>query len=456
MSRCLSRIALGALLVSGCTRPRTEPAQNVLVIVIDTLGAEHLGAYGGPTRSPSIDRLAREGVLFERAFSTAPWTKPSIASLFTGVMPSRHGVRRLTDRLNESVATLAEHAQACGFETHAVISHFLITTEHGYGQGFDTFDGSAIAGHEGISSRKVTDQALAFLERRTDERFFLFVHYFDPHFAYHQHKRFAHTGDYEGPVASGMEIWSLRDLRGELAQADVEHLRDLYREEIAFTDFHVGRLLDALAEHGLAEDTLVVFTADHGEELMEHGWIGHTRTLYDELLRVPLIISLPSRIEPRVVPEPVSLLDVAPTIAQLAGLPRLPGWEGTSLAPLLCEGKGVHLNRPVFAEVSFGNADPGAEARNPRAADKVAHKTAVIVNDLKLIHDEPSDSYELFDRRSDGEERKNLWQAGFQSSHPLAQRLRAWEKARAEGSLGDAAVFDEAQLEELRRLGYVR
>jgi len=454
------RWALIAPLMSlaACGGGSEPPIENVVVIVVDTLGAGHLGAYGSETRSAHFDRLAEGGVRFEQAYSTAPWTKPSIASLFTGVMPSTHGVQKLADKLGEELLTLAELAREGGFHTHAVVSHFLITPEHGYGQGFAGFDGGAIAGHDGISSRNVTDRALAFLGEHASQpdsrRFFLFVHYFDPHFTYHHHPRFSHTAPYDGPVRSGMEIWGLRDLRPELETRDVDHLKGLYREEIAFTDHHIGRLLAGLARNGLDGDTLVVFSSDHGEELMEHGWIGHTRTLYDELIRVPLVFSLPGTLDARVVSEPVSILDVAPTIAQLCGLPYHPRWEGLSLAPLLRDGEAVHLDRPVFAEVAFGS--DRSERRNERAGEKFARKTAVVLNDFKLIHDEPSGSYELYDRSGEGIEERNLWRDDMSASHPLYTTLKVWEDGRGSGVTAEDSAFDEAQLEELRQLGYVR
>ena len=442
----------------GGGSPSGEPAAaNVVLVVVDTLGAGHLGAWGAETRTPTVDRLAARGARFERAYSTAPWTKPSVASLLTGLMPSSHGVRKLNDRLADDVLTLAELAEQGGLRTHAVVSHTLLTPEHGYGQGFGSFDGSAISGHDGITSADVTDRALAYLDTLPggDERFFLFVHYFDPHYAYHHHAPFAHTGAYDGPVEPAMEIWSLRDRRDALGEEDLAYLRGLYREEVAFTDHHVGRLLRGLEERGLGDETLVVFTADHGEELMEHGWIGHTRTLYDELLRIPLVLSLPGVLPPRTVAEPVSLLDVTPTIAQLAGLPRRPEWEGVSLAPLLLEGRAVHADRPVFAEVTFGRDLPAEERRNPHAGEKFAHKTAVILNDAKLVHDEPSDSWELYDRSTDAGERRNLWEEGMEGTHPLHVLLRAWEAGRGSRT-GPSAELDDAALDELRKLGYVR
>jgi arylsulfatase A-like enzyme len=477
---------------SGSGRGGLPPLEelNVLLVVIDTLGAEHVSCLGpsiGPPTTPALDRLAAGGVLFDRAYSPAPWTQPAVASLFTGEMPSSHRVLRLFDRLDPAETTLAERLAGRGFATAGVVSHELLDSRYGFDQGFAHFDASAAGGHRTVSSPEVTAKALGWLDRWLGggearegaggrPPFFLFVHYFDPHYVYLHHERFSRTRGYGGPLTPGMDIWALRDARAALTPADVGYLRDLYREEVAFTDFHLGRLLAGLRQRGLERDTLVVVTADHGEELMRHGWIGHTRTLYDELLRVPLVVSLPGRIAPRRVEEPVSLVDLVPTLLELSGRAEQPAEveegrpAGISLVPALTGGAPPPADRDLFAEVSFATrADDPA-----KFAEKTAFKTAVLSGPWKLVHDLAGGSWQLYDRRSDPEELHDLAPAAGApaaggadggESEPatralrrLQRRLAAWERERGGAPDRATSAVDPSaeELERLRALGYLR
>jgi arylsulfatase A-like enzyme len=437
-----------ALLASACARPESP---NVVLVVLDTVAAEHVGSeVPGLGHTPNLDRLAREGVVFQRAFSTAPWTQPSVASLFTSRMPSSHGVLRLRQVLTPTQVTLAERLEAEGYDTAGFVTHDLLRSRFGYAQGFRHWDESHIGGHEGITSRKVTDAVLSWLRtRESDAPFFLFVHYFDPHFVYQHHASHDLTAGYEGPLRPGMDIWELRNQRDRLTPDDIAYLVGLYREEIAFTDEHLGRLLDYLDTSGLAKRTLVAVVADHGEEFMQRGWIGHTRTLHDELVRVPLVLRLPGVLEPRAEPTPVSTLDVAPTVLELAGAEADPESEGRSLLPYLGAAAPPLPPHDVRAEVSF--VAPRIDTRS----EQTVFLTALIRGDLKIVHDLVSGRFELYDRASDPGERSDRFGA-----HPRAEELRdallAWEAAR-DGHGAPAALLEptEAELERLRALGYV-
>jgi arylsulfatase A-like enzyme len=395
-----------------------------------------------------------------------------VASLLTGRMPSAHRLVRLFDRLPDTETTLAERLAARGFATAAVVSHLLLDADYGFGQGFAHFDASAAGGHRAITSPEVTDAALAWLDRwaagegslpagaaasSAQPPFFLLVHYFDPHYVYRHHPRFDRTAGYRGPLHSGMDIWALRDRRSSLTAADVDYLTGLYREEVAFTDHHLGRLLTELERRDLAGDTLVVVTADHGEELMRHGWIGHTRTLYDELLHVPLVVSLPGRLAPRVVDEPVSLVDLVPTLLAMSERPEeVAGGTGVSLLPWL-RGEspgGAAVDRDLFAEVSFAPV-PGDE---PRMIEKAAFKTALLAGPLKLVHDLAVERWHLFDRAADPEELRDLAGTGHPAERRLQRRLTDWERQRDEAVQADAARVtpDAEELDRLRALGYLR
>jgi arylsulfatase A-like enzyme len=431
------------------------PDHNVVLIVIDTLGARYLGAHTpGLDNSPTIDRLAREGVHFTRAYTTAPWTQPAVASLFTSQVPSRHGVRQIFHRLDTGHTTLAEHLKQRGLRTAGVISHFVIGDEFGYGQGFDSYDASPVGDHRAVTSDAVTDGAIAAVDRLAGEPFFLFVHYFDPHWYYNHHPRFDQTQDYTGDLLPGMEIGDLRARRDQLSAADVAYLEGLYREEIAFTDHQVARLLDHLAARGLDQETVVILTADHGEEFMQHGWIGHTATLYEELIHVPLVVHAPGRFAARQVDTPVSLLDLAPTILDLQGLAPVAEHGGVSLAPVL-RGATEPPQRPLFAEVSY-IAPQGWPSGDGKV--KRYFLSAVVQGSSKLIHDHQAGTWEFYDLATDPREQQDRFLADDPAQRPLLQTLHAWQVDHTAGweqEMQQDLAIDPAAARRLRALGYV-
>jgi len=436
-------------------RGPAEASPNVLLVVIDTLGADHVdGLPPGARATPEIDRLAAGGVAFQRAYSTAPWTQPAVASLMTSKMPSSHGVLGLMDSVPADQRTLPEHFRAHGYRTAAVVSHILVGRRFGWGKGFEAFDESPVGDHGSITSDKVSDAAIRELTRLARERFFLFVHYFDPHYVYNHHPAFDRTSGYKGKLRPAMDIWALLDSRPRLRAEDERYLLGLYREEAAFTDAQLGRVLAALRTLGIEGNTLVVVTADHGEEFNRHGWIGHTKNLYDDVLRVPLVLSFPGRLAARRIEAPVSLLDVAPTLLDLAGVAGFPGgFEGVSLADCAAGGPCPGRERELLAEVSFG-MQPGDP---PRFAEKVAFKTALRVGDRKLIHDLIAGRFELYDLAADPLELSNLAGAGRGEEPKLRARLLAWEGARRPPrASGDTVRPGPEDIERLRALGYVR
>lgn len=458
MPKSAALLGASVFLLAACTAPRPGGAPrgpNVLLVVIDTLGADHVDRLPPDLRATrEIDRLAAGAVTFQRAYTTAPWTQPSVTSLMTSKMPSRHGVLRLLDKVPPELQTLPEHFHAHGFRTAAVVSHTLLGRRFGWGEGFDSFDESPTGDHASVTSHKVTDAAIRMLTGLARQRFFLFVHYFDPHYVYNHHPEFDRTSWYTGTLRPAMDIWDLLGMRPQLRPEDERYLLELYREEAAFTDAHLGRLLAALRSLGLEGNTLVAVTADHGEEFNRHGWIGHTKNLYDDVLRVPLVLSLPGRLVPRRVEAPVSLLDVAPTLLELAGIAGVSaGFEGLSIAGCAEGGPCPAPDRELLAEVSFGMQpdDP------PRFAEKVAFKTALRVGRRKLVHDLLVQRFELYDTDADPAEASNLAGAGGEEETRLRARLRAWEDARpAPRAPGNAVRPDPQVLERLRALGYVQ
>ncbi|MEM7200825.1 MAG: sulfatase [Planctomycetota bacterium] len=440
---------------SGRGAPKLDDL-NVLVVVIDTFGAEHAGAFMNPehAHTPHLDALAARSVVFRRAYAPAPWTQPSVASLFTGNMPSRHGALQMTDTLRESQVTLAEALKSRGFATGAVISNFILRPRFGYARGFDSFQTRpAAASRSGITSGRVTNRAIDWIDRHADARFLMYAHYFDPHFAYVHHAEYDRTSDYGGPLEPSMPIGKLRAQRDELTRADLDYLIGLHHEEIAFTDAQVGRLLAHLRDRDLEENTLVIVTSDHGEEFMRHGWLGHTRTLYEELLHVPMIISLPGTFAPRTVDDPVSLIDILPTLLALSPTQDDAGLDGYSLLPYL-DGTGA----PAAGRAMLGEVSAVPVGKDRFAHERVAFKTSLLAGSLKVIHDLTNDSWELYDLAQDPEELKDLAESGHPALDGLRENLLAWEEVRApEGEDGGTpSALTAEELERLRQLGYAK
>lgn len=385
----------------GCGHPDARP--NLLLVIVDTQRADHLGLYGYERdTSPTLDALAREGVWFERAYVPAPWTKPSIASVLTGRYPREHGLIRMRQRLPEEALTLAEILRSEGWSTAAVVSNLLIGHTFGFAQGFERFSEDEALGHGHISSPGVTRRAIGLLDALPPP-FFLLVHYFDPHYAYLPHESVDFAAPSAGRLSGDESMQHLREMG--LDAEELGFLKDVYDEELRFTDDAIGRLLGAVADRGLLENTIVVATADHGEEFLDRGWIGHTRTLYDELIHSPLLIRLPQRMRTpelrgRSVSQPVSLVALAPTLLELLGVPAPPGagFAHRSLVPLM-QGH-AEDPEPVYAEVDF-------LASEENAPEDVRMR-AIVDGRHKLIDDELKQRIELYDLEADPGERRNL------------------------------------------------
>jgi arylsulfatase A-like enzyme/Flp pilus assembly protein TadD len=304
------------------TRPAA--ARNFVLVTIDTLRADHVGAYGYAAKTtPSLDRIARSGVRFDRAYAPAPITLTSHASMLTGRYPPGHGARDNGMRVTAGIPTMATVLREQGFQTAAFIAAFPLDRRFGLSPGFDLYSDRMPRGPGGKllnerPGREVVDEALAWLERRSPNApFFVWVHLFEPHAPY-----------------------------GEPANAAGRTAIERYDEEIRTADAQVGRLLDGLG-HALA-DTLVVAVGDHGEAFGEHGEITHSLFVYDTTLRVPWVMMGPGvAATAAAITDPVCLIDMAPTVLALLGKGKIDS-DGVDLRPLLAGG---HLPpRDLYAE----------------------------------------------------------------------------------------------------------
>lgn len=449
-------LAAGAWYHSLRTIRAMRPDYNVLVVLADTVRSDRLGCYGSALGlTPEIDRFAEGAVRFERAFAHAPWTLPSVASLFTSRCPAGHGAGGHIGTfsvLPQDAVTVAEVFRDAGAETHAITNVLFLSSTFGMEQGFATVDLEASDSNlEVRRAGPTTDAALRWLDEHGEKPFFLFVHYFDPHLVYDPpqpfRERFADPQDRSssGPLfGTRQEMIAFREGRIVLEPSLVRRLEKLYNGEVAYVDSEVGRLLEGVSARGLDENTIVVITSDHGEEFLDHGGFEHGHALYDELLHVPLILRVPSLLEAaappaRSVPITVRQIDLAPTLCELAGLPEVPAFEGESLVPLLRGEAGK--DRPVLSQGNMWG--PSGEAwRNAGA---------------KLIRQAAFGGVELYDIQADPGERNDLAAQAVELRERLSAELDLVMESFAAGAMGgEAPALDAEQLERLQSLGYMR
>lgn len=442
--------------------------KNVVLIVIDTLRADRLRAErNGIPLMPNLAALADRSLCFTNTAAQATWTKPSMVSILTSLYPTTHriefGIQKRILEIQEPVVegvpdeleTMAEYLQAAGYRTVAIQTNHQLKAAHGFRQGFDVYR------FEPPKANIVTDIAIEELAH-IREPFLLYLHYFDPHHPYAPPERYRTMFEPQPqPSRADLELLAgyrdyyldrifydldMRDTRkqGSFSAKGREYVRRLYDGDVRFTDDEVGRFVHHLEQR--FPDSLVVVTADHGEEFWEHGSIGHGRTVFEEQVHVPLIIRLPGW-EAREVTARVETIDILPTLAGYLGLPPSPRWQGVDLIPFLQ--KVTLPERPVFSET-----------RGSLAVFNL-HSESVAVGTSKVIVDHTSagPQFALYDLASDPAERHNLAAQRGNEMMRLVQLLaRHNTEAQAHelSKVGPARFsLDKDTFDGLRALGYL-
>ena len=432
-------------------------ARNLLLVVVDTLRADHLGLYGyeRPT-SPFLDRFAAErGVAFDQARATAPWTKPSVASILTGLDPRHHEVTLHHERLHSAARSLAEVLAAAGYQTAAFQSNLLLSSLFGYQQGFELYDETHLAGHDRSTGEALHDAVVRWLreERDAERPFFLYVQHYEPHFDYLRDGAAFADGPYTGGLRGDEPMDALIAATSSLTDADVDHLRARYDAEIRYQDELLERLVAELDALGLSAETAIVLTADHGEEFREHGELSHQHKLFDELVRVPLVIARPGEPRPgRRVADPVSLVDLGRTALDILGFREL-AFPGHSLVPLLAGEARDELGPPVLAHArTIPNLPGGGKADAPRDLDMI------VIGPWKLVRDFHTGARHLFRLDRDPGERADLAANEPERVRALEARVDAWLAEHRGLELTGAPETVELSaemLQRLRDLGYL-
>jgi arylsulfatase A-like enzyme len=461
-----ARLALGDLALR-LAPPKIEPvarkARGAIVLVIDTLRADKLAAYDKTrVKTPAFDKFAAEATVFERCQANGNWTKPSCATLLTGLHPDTHKARGHGSRLGAAVRMGSEILRDAGFKTGAFIANGYLATEFGFNRGWTSYV-NYIRENRNSDAENVFKDALEFITQHKDGPFYTYIQTIDPHVPYdppEEDLKLYDAAAYEGPVrprSTGNLLEDFKRKRVELNPRDRRRLEALYDGEVTYHDRHFGHFLDGLAKLGVLDDTVIIVTADHGEEFFEHDSVGHGHTLYQELLHVPLAIRAPGQIGAgRRSPRAACLADVLPTALAATGQPIPAGIEGRDLIALCGAGQ------PEPHGAAFSSFWSEADGRNLQ--------WAVRRGDWKLLMRGPVRSY-LYNLADDPKERTDV-----DERHPVALRAlrvtlgqfigapdkREWAANRtvAQAVAAPAAGDEEAPIPEdlkdqLRQLGYM-
>jgi arylsulfatase A-like enzyme len=473
-----------AIALATCTPAPENPPVNVVLISIDSLRADHVSAYGYRRKTtPTLDRLARQGSLFENVVAESSWTLPTHVTMLTGLATSTHGVEQFTGaRLDAESQTLAEILSGEGYRTFGVFSGPYLHPAFGLSRGFERYlsaDGDVVcvagdcntgadalsedeavkaarvAAHESVTSPLVTQRGLDFIRSVGDEPFFLFLHYFDVHFDYVPPEEYAakFDPDYEGSI-TGKRFEANRAVHAFMNKRDLRHILALYDGEVLFVDDYIGQVILELKRHGFEENTLVVVTSDHGDEFFEHRGKGHGLSLFDEVIKVPLIMRLPGSIPPGSrVESQVRQVDIMPTILGLIGRPELAkGSDGLDLA----------------AWLTTGEEPPRQTATSRLRAN--GEYVSIRTNEYKLLlyRSGTTEEVTLFDLKTDPAEKNPVFR-GRQDEQPFAatgELTELWralmaaddvDERRRNGSPGSGSEpeLTEELREQLRSLGYI-
>ena len=493
----MKKIALGALAalaLAACVlymvHARRTGRPNVVLVSIDTLRADHLRCYGyGKETAPFLDSLAREGIRFQDATVQANWTLPSHVSMLTSLYPGVHRVQKEMDKMGTSLNTMAEILKGAGYRTAAFVDGGVISDDFGFGQGFDLCDDRS-------RDREKNRRALRWIGEHRTRPFFLFYHTYNVHFPYTHHPRprisrstpelksiaeRINRGDYnlsDDEFEKAVLAWcTVKDFHQMITPETLKpfkpamrkffrerwpgmpsygeslrYLIDAYDGGISYFDAHFKRLWGAVGEMGVGKNTVLIVTSDHGECFLEHGDLGHPEILYEEIVRVPLIVVYPPLAKRGMtVRRQVMSIDILPSVLDLLKLGSAPHLQGRSFIPFI-DGRETGDSPPAYADALEIDAVRSGAWKFIEKADGGAGQRPTL-----------SPAPELYNLEKDPGEKTDLVERDAATRDRLAALLREWraenERLRVQLGLDRAAervTLDKRTLEELRALGYLQ
>lgn len=439
-----------------------EKTKNVILISLDSLRRDYLGIYNGEKDlTPNIDKLAQDSVVFENAFSQAPWTIPSHLSILSGLNPNSHGANSFSDKVPCFVKTLPQLLREKGFLTFAYTGGGLVSANFGFSKGFNHYkewDGSELPD----SSKPIFERADKFISSNKGKDFFLFLH------TYQFHEPLDSPEEIRKIVLRGKKIlWegvSISKLIGggkgtykPLKEEEVESIKILLKAESRTIDEHLIKpLIEKLKEEGIYDQTMIIITSDHGDELFDHGGWQHSHTLYNELIRVPLIIKFPyQKFRGKRVSKNVRLVDIAPTILDVLGFDSSDfQMDGKSLIPVI-KGKEKE-ERKCFSEIYYDPEKP-----------HIPQRISLVYGDYKLIVNQiipewkkffaypppPQYPFELYNLKNDPGEKKNLYSEDSKIAKEMLEMIKEYKKKTPPKV--EKGIIDEELKSKLRALGYI-
>ena len=428
---------------------------NIVLIVIDCLRPDHLGCYNY-TRdtSPAIDDLAKNGVLFQNAYSCAPWTKPSVASIFTSIYPNEHGVINFNDILPDGVVTIAEFLKNKGYYTSFFNGgNFCIGKHFNFSQGFDYY---CMLPYKSFKATGLTNNFMEQISRIYPKKFFAYIHYMEPHNPYNKNSYnnlfTKQPLSYLQPGVDYVSSWHIRIMTNNdrMPEEDMSHVISLYDAQIRFVDESIKRIVAFLKEKNIFDNTLIIITSDHGEEFWEHNNYEHGHTLYNELLHVPLIIS-GNKLKPAVTTKMAGLMDLFPSILDFADIKGDRSFcRGISMKKEM-HGERDKSQRPFFfTSTLYGDEKYSLIKDNM----KIILNSSETKNKERLYGYSSTDSIEIYNLLKDPEEQHNLVGADQKTLSLLKKELQEFRALNSKFE-DTEFVIDNDLKNKLEAIGYI-
>lgn len=438
-------------------------AKNLVYVVLDTTRADAFASVNPETdvHTPSYDTLATNSTTFANAYNNENWTKPSVTTMWSGLYPGTHGAREAKSHVDDAIRFLPQQLKDNGFTTGAFIANAVVSKTFGFDKGWSHFQNDSDHSKDGNGSR-LYPHAAEWMEAHKDERFFLYVQSVDPHTTYDVPEDYwsrYYEGSYKGQIGSSFdreEQMVVDNGKMKVSSADIKYIRALYKGEVTYQDRYLGGLLEKIEELGLSDDTLIVITNDHGEELQEHGGLGHGWPLFEEQIRAPLLMSYAPIFEPGAsVSQAVEHVDLAPTILDALGVAPMQSAEGLSFLPFLEDGIGKRQH--PFTAVAWTRKG----------------MRSIRVGDWKLITGKNSGWMYLFNLKQDPSELASLVKKGKTPPTTallpgrlcdiyLGEALATHDKAKRLQGAGQIQRYDSPEIpvddktrKELEALGYL-